>query len=141
MKNLKYMLFLFLISFVSITQVYAIDYEQPCQGSIQGVFTALGWVFWIVKIAVPILLIIFGTIDVGKTLLSGKPEDDFKKAIKGLVMKAIAGIIIFFIPTILTLIVNLIDDDSIYNKETGTFADCTRCMLDPMDSCDSIGGE
>ena len=43
-------------------------------------------------------------------------------------MRAIAGIIIFFIPTILSFAVSLFDNDNIYN---GTFTNCTQCMLDP----------
>lgn len=98
-----------------------------CQGTTQGVFTTLGWVFFIIKILVPILLIVFGSIDFAKAVLASK-DDEIKKSMKSLVMRTIAGIIIFFIPSILSFIVKLINGNDIYN---GTFNDCTQCMLNP----------
>ena len=56
-------------------------------------------------------------------------------------LRTIAGIIIFFIPTILNFIVGLIGGDSIYNENNGTFGRCTHCMLEPTDNtCRSLGG-
>ena len=104
------------------------DYEKEfCTGPVQGVFTTLGWVFFILKIAVPVILIIFGSIDFAKAVLASK-DDEIKKSIKTLVMRAIAGVIIFFIPTILKFVVSIFDNDNVYN---GTFGDCTKCMIDP----------
>ena len=108
------------------------DADTFCTGPVQGVFTTLGWVFFFLKILVPIMLIVFGSIDFGKAMLSNK-DDGIKKSAKTLVMRAIAGVIIFFIPTILEFIVSMIDDENIYN---GTFTDCTQCMLDPMHEFD-----
>lgn len=98
-----------------------------CKESTQGVFTTLGWVFFIIKILVPILLIVFGSIDFAKAVLASK-DDEIKKSMKSLVMRAIAGIIIFFIPTILSFVVELINGNDIYE---GSFNDCTQCMLNP----------
>lgn len=106
--------------------------ETFCDGPVQGVFTTLGWVFFILKILIPIILIIFGSIDFGKAMLSNK-DDEIKKSAKTLVLRAIAGIIIFFIPTVLNFIVELIGGDDIYNQKSGTFARCTHCMLEPTD--------
>ena len=97
--------------------------DNFCQEAVQGVFTTLGWVFFAVKILVPILLIVFGSINFGKAVISSK-DDEIKKAGKSLVIKAIAGILIFF--------------DNVYN---GDFADCTRCMFNPSNNCASLGGE
>ena len=103
------------------------DIDTFCTGTVQGVFTTLGWVFFFLKILIPIILIVFGSIDFGKAMLSSK-DDEIKKSAKTLVMRAIAGIIIFFIPTILSFVVSLFDKDNIYN---GTFKNCTQCMLNP----------
>ena len=126
------------------------DYEKEfCTGPVQGVFTTLGWVFFILKIAVPVILIIFGSIDFAKAVLASK-DDEIKKSIKTLVMRAIAGVIIFFIPTILNFAVKLIDKPTIDTNGDGvvdagvyrgTFMDCTKCMLEPNDnSCSGLGG-
>ncbi len=111
--------------------------DNFCQGAVQGVFTTLGWVFFAVKILVPILLIVFGSINFGKAVISSK-DDEIKKAGKSLVIKAIAGILIFFVPSFLNLIVDMVDHDNVYN---GDFADCTRCMFNPSNNCASLGGK
>ena len=98
-----------------------------CTGAVQGVFTTIGWVFFFAKIIIPVILIVFGSIDLGKAVVASK-DDEIKKSVKTLVIRAIAGIIIFFIPTILSFIVSWFDNDNVYN---GTFGDCTQCMLDP----------
>ena len=49
-----------------------------CTGNVQGVFTTLGWVFFFLKILIPIILIVFGSIDFGKAMLSSK-DDEIKK--------------------------------------------------------------
>ena len=101
--------------------------DNFCEGKVQGVFTTIGWVFFVLKILIPIILIVFGSIDFGKAMLSNK-DDEIKKSAKTLVLRAIAGVIIFFIPTILGFIVSLFDKNNVYD---GTFTDCTQCMLNP----------
>lgn len=114
-----------------------LDLDNFCQGPVQGVFTTLGWVFFILKIIIPIMLIVFGSIDVGKAVIASK-DDEIKKSVKTLAVRAIAGIIIFLVPTILNFAVKLIDNSDVYN---GTFWDCTKCMLDPFDNnCSSLRG-
>lgn len=115
------------------------DVSNFCKKNVLGVFTTIGWVFFIIKIVVPIILIVFGCIDFAKAVLSSK-DDDIKKSVKSLIMRIIAGIVIFIVPAVINMIVNLISDrnDNVYN---GTFADCTSCMLKPnQDVCASLVG-
>ncbi len=115
-----------------------LELENFCQGPVQGVFTTLGWVFFVIKILIPILLIVFGSIDVGKTVVASK-DDEIKKSIKTLALRTIAGVIIFFVPTILNFGIKLIDNSEVYN---GTFLDCTKCMLDPINNvCSGLRSE
>lgn len=115
-----------------------IDLENFCQGPVQGAFTTLGWVFFILKILIPILIVVFGSIDVGKAVIASK-DDEIKKSIKSLAFRIIAGFIIFFVPTILNFAVKMIDNSDVYN---GTFWDCTKCMLDPINNvCSTLRGE
>ena len=110
------------------------DKDTFCNTRIQGVFTTLGWIFFIVKIIIPIVLIVMGSIDFFKAAIGNK-DDEVKKAAHTLVRRAIAGIIIFFIPTIIGFVVNLTDQNDTYK---GTFKDCTKCMLDPS-GCKGLG--
>lgn len=113
-----------------------VDLDNFCSGAVQGIFTTLGWIFYVLKILVPIILMIFGTIDFTKAIIASK-DDEIKTAAKSLIIRTIAGIVIFFIPSILGFIVDMIDKNEVYK---GTFWDCTRCMLDPNDStCHSLG--
>lgn len=119
------------------------DADHFCKGPVQGVFTTLGWIFFALKIIVPLLLIIMGSIDFGKAVLSSK-DDEIKKSATTLAMRAAIGVLIFFVPTILNLVVNVIDsskDNDASNVYRGTFWDCTRCMLDPNDSCTTLNSK
>lgn len=68
-----------------------------------------------IKIVVPILLIIWGMFDLGKAVIAQK-EDEIKKGQQTFMKRAIAAVIVFFIPTIVDLIVQLVgsnDESSI----------------------------
>ena len=106
------------------------DVASFCNGPVQGVFTTIGWVFFILKIVVPIILIVMGSIDLAKAVAASK-DDEIKKAVGSLVKRAVLGVLIFFIPTILNFVVELIGGDDIYDENSGTFGRCTYCMLNP----------
>ena len=106
------------------------DVATFCEGPVQGVFTTIGWVFFILKIVIPIILIVMGSIDLAKAVVASK-DDEIKKAVGSLVKRAVLGVLIFFIPTILNFVVELIGGDDIYDENSGTFGRCTYCMLNP----------
>lgn len=131
-------------SISDVGENYNFDADHFCEGPVQGVFTTLGWVFFIIKIIVPVLLIIMGSIDFAKAILASK-DDEIKKSIKTLAMRAVLGILIFFVPTLLNFILNFIDapgENTASGVYKGTFWDCTRCMLDPNSgACSELGGK
>ena len=108
-----------------------------CNG-LQSTFIVIGHIVRIAKILIPIIIIGFGMLDFFKAIVGSK-DDEIKKSAKSLVMRAIAGVIIFFVPTLLNFVVELIGgEDNVYN---GDFATCTHCMLEPTDSnCRSLVG-
>lgn len=61
-----------------------------------------------VRIIVPILIILLGTIDFAKAVLAGK-EDNMKKAQSAFVKRLIAGVVVFLVPTIVDIIMGLAD--------------------------------
>lgn len=115
------------------------DEASFCQASgVKGTFRAIGWVIVIIKIVVPILLIVFGSIDLAKAVVSSK-DDEIKKSIKSIAVRVVAGVIIFFIPTLLDFAIGLVGGDEVYNENSGSFGYCTHCMLNPTDdSCGSL---
>ena len=60
----------------------------------------------VVRFLVPLFLIIKVTLDLYKRILNPKDDGDVKKIIK----RIFAGVIIFFIPTIVSILLNLIND-------------------------------
>lgn len=98
------------------------------------IWQIVGWVFLVVKILIPLLLIILGVLDFSKAVMASK-DDEIKKAAKSLGMRAISAVIIFFIPTIVSIIMGIIVDF----KDSGAKADyevCKTCILNPS-KCDT----
>lgn len=60
------------------------------------------------KIIVPILVIVLGILDFGKAVIASK-EDEMKKAQLTFVKRIIIGISIFFVPTILDILMYFMD--------------------------------
>lgn len=91
------------------------------------IWQIIGWVLWIFKIVIPIIIIIFGMIDLGKAVVASK-DDEIKKSIKSLAMRAVAGIIIFFIPTLVGAIFKIVND---FSEVEGEYNVCAECITDP----------
>ena len=88
--------------------------------SLSPFLTLVGYVVTIIKIVIPLLLIIFGMLDVGKSVIASKP-DEVSKSLKSFAMRCIAAILIFFIPSIVGVLL-----DAVY--QTGeTDASGWRC--------------
>lgn len=89
--------------------------DVPCgdfivPGQIAGLISTI---VTLIKIAVPIILIILGMLDMGKAVASQK-EDEIKKGQKTLISRCIAAAIVFFVVAIVQLVLSIIDpnDDS-----------------------------
>ncbi len=61
-----------------------------------------------VRIIVPILIILLGSLDLAKAVTAGK-EDEMRKAQMTLVKRVVAGVAIFFVPVLVDLIMRLAD--------------------------------
>lgn len=95
--------------------------------SLAPIWQIIGWVLWVFKIVIPIVIIIFGMIDLGKAVVASK-DDEIKKSVKSLVMRAIAGIIIFFIPTLVGAIFSLVGE---FNSNRAEYDKCSACITNP----------
>ncbi len=87
----------------------------------------VGIVVFGIKVVVPIILIVVGMIDLAKAVTE-KSEDNIKKAQQALIKKAIAAVIVFLVVTIVSLLMNLVGDDS--------YRACMDCIDDPFGSCE-----
>ena len=68
------------------------------------VLRIVGIVVLIIKIVVPIILIIVGMVDLAKAVTE-KSEDKIKAAQQGLIKKAIAAVLVFFVTLIVQIVI------------------------------------
>ena len=61
----------------------------------------------IIKIIIPIFLIIFGMLDLGKAVIAGK-EDEMKKAQSTLIKRIIYAVAVFLVVTLVTFVMGLV---------------------------------
>ena len=63
-------------------------------------------IFPIIQIGIPIILVVLGTLDLGKAVIAGK-EDEMKNAQKMLIRRCIYAVMVFFVVTIVSLVFGL----------------------------------
>ena len=91
----------------------------------------------IIKIAVPVLLIIFGMLDLGKAVVASK-EDEIKKGQQTFIKRAIAAVIVFFVIQIVQIIVRFVSGND------STIANCFNCYINgaaASNACESTAIE
>ena len=73
-------------------------------------------IYNVIRIGIPLILVIMGMLDLGKAVISQK-EDDIKKNQKIFVSRLIAAALVFFVFTIVKLVLSLVtsDNESIVN--------------------------
>lgn len=84
----------------------------------------------IIKIAVPILLIFFGMLDLGKAVMAQK-EDEIKKGQQTFIKRLIAAVIVFFVVFIVQIVVGLLAPAQ---GKDGNIWSCVKCFVDGPNS-------
>ena len=111
--------------------------ESFCTTS-REMWEIVGKILFIFKIVIPLLIIIFGMIDLGKAVISSD-EKEIKNATTSIMRRLIAAIVIFFVPTIVDAIFNMVGDFS-KDKETAGYNLCEKCLTKPYsDECTKPG--
>ena len=88
----------------------------------------IGYILTLFKIAIPFIIIFYGMLDFGKAVTAEKP-DEVKKSAKRLLWRAIAGILVFFVPTI---VLWLFEATTTFKEDGGnSFGTCRTCLLHP----------
>ena len=80
----------------------------------------------IVFVAVPVILVITGVIDLVKGIMSAK-EDEIKKSQTALIKKIVTGVLIFFMYAIVALVVSMVSGDS--KSEQQSMMKCVSCFI------------
>ena len=80
----------------------------------------------VIKFGVPILLIIFGMLDLGKAVVASK-EDEIKKGQQMFIKRVISAVLVFFVVVVVQLVVNLASTDD--TTETGNIWNCVNTFV------------
>ena len=89
-----------------------------------------------IKIFVPIILIVFGMIDLSKAVMSND-EKEMKGAQTKLIKRAIYAVVVFLVISIVQLLFSALagaaNDDQTMNKST--IQDCVSCFVSDTKKC------
>ena len=137
-KFIKYIslftiLFMPSIVFADELEITMVDICDSNSGTLK-VFQVIGYILYIIKILVPVIIIILGSIEFGKAAIS-KDEKSIMVAANNLINKFIIGVLIFMIPTLLDASLNLVEGTK---EATQTYETCTTCLFSPFnDECNA----
>lgn len=145
MKKYKNSFFLFLIvvmaSFLNASSVFAKNYDKNNVVSCgDGLITDLPAtipkvvhiIYLIIQIAVPVLLVVFGSLDFVKAIVQSKDEE-IKKGQQIFIKRLIAGVLIFFVFAVVKLVISFAGDS---NK--AKIMNCASCIINNDSNC--VGG-
>lgn len=113
---------------IEILEKVGTNAEYTC-GSIENfVFSGMfpyvvSTIVMLIKIIVPILLIIFGMLDLAKAVIASK-EDEIKKAQMTFVKRLIAAVIVFFVVSLVQLVVRFVA-----GKDNDNIMGCFNCFI------------
>lgn len=79
---------------------------DACEGLLPIVQFVKRGIFPIIQIGVPILLIVMGSIDLGKAVMSSD-DKEIKGATGKLIKRAIAAVAVFFVVTVVSLLMGM----------------------------------
>ena len=95
---------------------------------------AVGYLLFIAKILVPLIIIGMGTYDVYQSIVD--PDKIMSKSVKGLLIRIAIGVAVFFIPRIVYTVLNIAQDMGVASEKS---ANCRKALLDPWNLGTDIG--
>ena len=135
MKQRK-MLIMFLISvtffFIGNVDVFAVT-RVSC-GNVSGIPEKVPQLtndlVNILQIAVPVILVFVGSIDLIKGIMAGK-EDEIKKGQQIFIKRLIIGALIFFLVVITKFVISVVDNST----SSENISNCIDCFLVDINKC------
>ena len=102
-----------------------------CEGSAE-IWQIVGWFLFVVKIVIPIILIILGMLDLGKAVVASD-DKAIQKSAKSFLMRVIAAVAVFLIPTVVGLVFKMIGS---FTDAQSQYDICKACITAPgSESC------
>ena len=134
MKKFSYLFILFIALFVFVNPVFA-NYNYITCAGVQidtKIVNAVHVIILIIQIVVPILLVIFGSIDFLKAVI-GQKDDEIKKGQQTFIKRLIAAVIVFFVVAIVRLLVSFAAGD----EDKSEITDCFNSFINGSDGKNS----
>lgn len=88
----------------------------------------IGLIIMIFKILIPIMLICVAMVTLGKIVISDD-DKEVKKGIFSIIKKFLVCAVIFFIPTLVTVMFGIVSG---FEELEDDFTVCEKCIADPM---------
>lgn len=108
-----------------MTNLFQIGAIDSCGGLLPIVRVIRKGVFPLVQLFIPIILIILGTIDLGKAVIAS--DDKEVKAAQGrLIKRFIYAALIFFVTTLVSVLMDLVSKGGDYAGDTTSWQSCWR---------------
>ena len=105
---------------IDLFQIGAID---SCNGLLPLVKVIKKGLFPIVQLGIPILLIVLGTFDLGKAVISSE-EKEVKAAQSRLIKRFIYAALVFFVATIVSVLMSIVSQGG--EGDTTSWENCWR---------------
>ena len=79
-------------------------------------------IYIVIQVAVPVVLVIMGSLDLMKSITAGK-EDEIAKGRQTFIKRLVAAVLVFFAFVIVKLVIGLVADSN------SKIIDCTNCFI------------
>lgn len=129
-KNISFVVILF-VSFILMINVNAETTEIVAENfcaDMANTLQLVGYFLTLIKIVVPLLIVVMGSMDFYHIVMSGK-DSDLKKEALILGKRVLMGILVFLMPNIVNLAVNTLD-----TNPSADYKVCIDCLAKPS-SC------
>lgn len=90
--------------------------------------------YTIIQIAVPIVLVVIGSIDLTKAMSAGK-EDEMKKSQQLFIKRLISAALVFFVFIVVKFLISFIANEDATDKKAMRILQCTECFINNNGNC------
>lgn len=128
MKKKVLLILVLLLCVMYVPSVFAANIHS-CSNSLGNVMidekipNTVSTIITVIKIAVPVLLVIFGMLDLMKGITAQK-DDEIKKGQQLFIKRLISGALVFFVFTIVQMIISFVANEDKTNMMT-----CVQCFI------------
>lgn len=120
-----------LITVIPFTNIYAIEMSRVSCGNVTGIPAKIpelvSFAITLIQIAVPVILVVMGSIDLFKGI-SAQKDDEIKKGQQMFIKRLLIAALIFFVIVIAKFLISIVADNSSTN-----IIDCVDCFM--SDDC------